>query len=127
MTKLKIIFGLFICSILFWFCQKKLFATIEVKGRILHAATLQPFYTKVYLYGDDATTAKNSGQGTVQLCSTTSNQDGTFTLKTNASQRPNYYLWVDKGNSSSNVNPNGASFTVADNSTKDLGDVLVNW
>jgi hypothetical protein len=114
---------------LFSFCQKKLFKHVEVKGTIVHLSSQQPLANgTVYLYSDDATSAKSSTQGSILLTSSKAGSDGSFTLKTRAAKGGIYYLYVEKDNGRVNPDPGGhQSFAIPDNSTKDLGVVTITW
>ena len=105
-------------------CQKKLFKRVTVTGRLVDVSTQLPLAdTKVALYTDDATSAKNSTENTIQLVSTTTSNDGTFILSSNSSRCGLYYIRC--GNSLKTASVNGFnSFSVPDNSKKDLGDVI---
>lgn len=119
---------LFIISILLFVttfsCQKKLFKTVTVTGRLVDESTQQPLAnTKVALYTDDVTSAKNSAKNTIGLVSTNTNSDGTFKLKSNASKRNSYYIRCKNSLTTASVNGFN-SFSVSDNSTKYLGNVI---
>lgn len=110
-------------------CQKKFNKHIELTGRIFHLSSQQPLdNTLIYLMADDATSAKNSTQASIELTSGTTGADGSFSLKCKAAKSGVYYLYVVRNGGKYNAEPNGQkSLSISDNSTKDLGDVLVNW
>lgn len=119
---------LFIISILLFLtifsCQKKIFKRVTVTGRLVDAVSQLPLTdTKVALYTDDATSAKNSTENTIVLVTTTTDIDGTFKLSSNASRRGYYYIRC--GSSLKTALVNGSNrFSIPDNSKKDLGDVI---
>lgn len=105
-------------------CQKSLFKGVTVTGRLVDAMTQLPLAdTKVALFTDDATSAKNSAENTIQLVSTTTSSDGTFKLSSSASRRGIYYVRCRNSLTTASVN-GSKSFSVPDKSTKDLGDVI---
>jgi hypothetical protein len=130
MTKTKYAIGLLVlCTALLWFCQTKNFKSVKVTGRLFHSSTQQPFSdSEVALYADDALSAKDQTRNSIQLTTTTTNAEGFFILKANASKKRNYYLRLMRNAGLMTVDINGGQgFEVADNSTKDLGDIFVNW
>ena len=78
-------------------CQKKLQGHVEVSGYVVDYFTNEPLQVEVTLMGDDATSAKNSTEGTITLAKTTSNSDGSFYIKTRPSRRSNYYISIQTG------------------------------
>ena len=86
-----------IVIISFTCCQKKLRGHVEVSGHVFDYITNEPIQVEVTLMGDDATSAKNSTEGTIILEKTTSNADGSFYLKSRPSRRDNYYISIQTG------------------------------
>jgi hypothetical protein len=70
---------------------------VEVSGYVVDYFTNEPLQVEVTLMGDDATSAKNSTEGTITLAKTTSNSDGSFYIKTRPSRRSNYYISIQTG------------------------------
>lgn len=123
MTKRLIIIS-FLLFITTFSCQKKLFKSVTVIGRLIDGATQQPLAnTNVALYTDDASSAKNSSENTIGLASTTTNSDGTFKLTSKSSKRNRYYIRCKNSLTTASVN-GCVRFSLSDNSTTDLGDVI---
>ena len=122
MRKVKLISVLLLSCFGLWFCQKKLFGHVEVKGRLLHFFTNQPLQKSVELRGDDATSSKNSTENSISLCKGQSNEDGTFDIRSKPSRRDRYYLYID-GKSWNEKKTSEIDVTA--NKTNDLGDIFI--
>ncbi len=118
-NKVKYVFRILLCSILlFWFCQKKLFKTVEGHGRIVNYITNEPIQTDITLRSADATSAKNLPY--VDLYKFNSKSDGTFHFKTRASRRDKYDLYI--GQTSYQY---AQYIDLKQGSDAELGDVLI--
>ncbi|HQQ94209.1 MAG TPA: hypothetical protein PLQ93_06620 [Bacteroidia bacterium] len=89
---------------------------VEVTGRVLDYYTLEPIQVRVRLMGDDATSAKDSQKGTVQLATEVSDQDGTFKLRSKPSKRSNYYIHISDGDFK--------ELNIQENQSNALGDFI---
>ncbi len=119
MNKSKLIIAILIFSALtFWFCQKKMFDTVEVHGRVVNYITKIPILTDISLMADDATTAKDVPQ--ISLCKVGSESNGYFDIKTNASARGNYNLLIGEESYKYKISVNPK-----ENSNTNLDDVLI--
>jgi predicted component of type VI protein secretion system len=106
-------------------CQKKAFKKVTVTGRILHASTGLPFQkVKVCLYANDVHDASSYAVNTIELRCTETDDNGSFKIRSSASKVTIYYLRVD-GKKVQVANYD--SFSIKDNTTKDLGDVVVDF
>src|SRR4051812_6742870 len=127
MKRFTIIISLFsITSLAFWFCQKKLFKRIHATGRLLNYYTKEPIIENVSLVGDDATSSKNSQERSRTMCSDKTDENGYFDIKSNASRRNHYYIYVrywEEKTDNSWYSP--YAFTCKENGTTDLGDFLI--
>ncbi len=118
---------LLLCGSLFWFCQKKLFSKVDIRGRLFDATTALPVQRNVYLRGDDATSKENYSEHSIGLCWTQSEKDGTFRLTSNASKKGKYYLYVEssKGGVPNIKIDNENYFLVVEDQVTNLGDIYV--
>jgi DNA polymerase III sliding clamp (beta) subunit (PCNA family) len=124
--KIKIVALLFICVITLNFCsQKKLFEKVQFTGRLIHYNNQHPAQFEIHLKADNVYISKSSADGSVELASTTSAADGTFTLKSKASKRNRYYLQIitpDKGTIFVLQNAKAVSNVVTN-----VGDIVVPY
>ena len=121
-----------------WFCQRIPFEKVEVRGRLIGAGSNIPLQVKVELHCDDATSAKDSEKNVFTIATTTSNSDGSFTLKATASRRNTYYLYVKldslpgaenvdvkTGKLLMNMGNHAESFSANTKGITDLGDLFI--
>jgi hypothetical protein len=107
--KIKIVALLFICVITLNF----------------HYNNQLPAQFEIHLKADNVYISKSSADGSVELASTTSAADGTFTLKSKASKRNRYYLQIitpDKGTIFVLQNAKAVSNVVTN-----VGDIVVPY
>ena len=102
--------------VIFSSCQKESTGFVEVKGHVVDYFTKEPIKVEVSLYGDDATSAKSSTQGSILLTKGSSDSDGTFNLSTKPSKRHNYYINIFGGDFN--------KLTIKENQSNDLGEFL---
>ena len=98
MTRLLSQYLLILVSCCFIDCrQTKLFKKIEITGRLLNYYSKEPItYTTVHLLADDAHSAKDVYNASVQLATVKSDENGLFVIKCNQSKKTAYYIKTDE-------------------------------
>jgi len=121
MKKLINLFCILIFCLAFLSCEKRPFATIEVKGRVLNFWSKSPITSSIALWVGSSTPGS---KGTTNYGSYSTNSDGSFDIKSNAQWNGNNYTLVFVPSSSSGDAFN-EKYAVSKNQTLDIGDILV--
>ena len=103
--------------------QTKLFMNIEVQGRLVNFYTKEPIPNSVVkLKANNVHSASSYSPASILLDTYTTNNDGTFILKSKASKGENYYIELDTRDHIYNL-WSDTSFTSTPNKIVQLGDI----
>jgi len=123
MKRIVLLLFICVCVMAFAFCEKKLFGSVQVKGRLIHYLTGEPTGGTVSLMADDVHSSSNYAAESVELTSGSAKSDGRFTLKSRLSKGSNYYLHV---NSTQCFDPvtRQSKIEIVKHGVTDMGDLL---
>lgn len=113
---LKYILFLLFFAFSFWFCNKKMFGRVTVKGKVLHFFTKKPVVSRITL----RTNATFRG-ASFWLTEAIADQNGDFTMWSKPSKMENYHLFVD--NLPWDILNNNSRVELKENETLDIGTV----
>lgn len=105
-----------IISLLFWQCNKRPFAHVEVSGRVLNDSTKLPLPATISLWGNDQAGTKAG----IFLGQIGTNGDGTFDLNVQAVWSNAYWLYVDGSYHKSAV----LQVSLKDNHNVNVGNII---
>jgi hypothetical protein len=104
--------------------QTKLFKNIEVQGRLVNFYTKEPIPNSIVkLKANNVHSSSSYSEAAILLDTYTTNNDGSFILKSKASKGENYYLQLDTDDHIYSYSSTDTFFSSQPNKIVQLGDI----